>query len=119
MTKAAAAKAPTVWATMYVGTFLHGKSRFTAKPSVTAGFMCAPLTPPATYTPKATARAQPQVIKSQSPLATKGPKNSAESSPQIVDRHPLRADADAVAITPPFPKMDGPPPRRTALPGTP
>lgn len=33
--------------------------------------MWAPLTPPATYTPNATARDHPQAISSQSPLAAK------------------------------------------------
>src|SRR4051794_12857023 len=33
--------------------------------------MCAPLTPPATYTAKATAKPQPQPMMSQSPLAAK------------------------------------------------
>src|SRR5919107_3935810 len=84
--------------------------------------MWAPLTPPATYTPKATARAHPQAISSQSPLAakisvprpdwfraatamattpspkairTRVPRNSASSSPHTVARR--RAVARAIA----------------------
>jgi hypothetical protein len=48
-----------------------GKARLTAMARVTAGLMWAPLTPPATYTPKATASDHPQAISSQSPLAAK------------------------------------------------
>src|SRR5215208_240877 len=86
--------------------------------------MWAPLIPPATYTPKVTAIAHPQVISSQSPLAakiavprpdwfsaataiattpspkqmsTKVPRNSADSSPQTVCRQRGRARAAPVA----------------------
>ena len=40
---------------------------------MTAGFRCAPLTPPATYTAKATAKPQPQEISSQSPVDAETP----------------------------------------------
>jgi hypothetical protein len=76
--------------------------------------MCAPLIPPATYTPNATAKPQPQPMISQSPLAAKisvprpdwlsaataiattpspnaistnVPSTSATSSPAVVRRH--------------------------------
>src|SRR5215208_6177838 len=113
----------------YPGTLLHGKPRFTAKARVTAGLMWAALMPPATYTPKVTANAQPQAMRSQSPLAskissprldwlraataiattpspnairTKVPKNSAESSPQTVERQPFFGDDCADTVIPPF-----------------
>src|SRR5215217_4849608 len=116
------------WAAMYGSVLLQGNCRLNARARVTAGFMCAPLIPPATYTPKTTAIAHPQVMRSQSPEARKMvlslaalpdwvsaataiattpspkairtavPKNSAESSPHNVDRQPVRADADAAAI---------------------
>src|ERR1700761_2739480 len=56
---------------MYGTTFAQANLRRTAKASVTAGLMWAPLTPPATQTAMATAIAQPQVISSQSPAARK------------------------------------------------
>ncbi len=43
----------------------HGKPRRGAKPGVTAGLMCAPLIPPAAWTPNVTANAQPQVTMTQ------------------------------------------------------
>jgi hypothetical protein len=52
-------------------TFAHANLRRTTKASVTAGLMCAPLTPPATHTANATAKAQPHAISSQSPAARK------------------------------------------------
>src|SRR5205814_3813722 len=45
--------------------------RLTAKARVTAGLMWAPLTPPATHTAMATAKAHPHAISSQSPAARK------------------------------------------------
>src|ERR1700760_223157 len=38
---------------------------------VTAGLMCAPVTPPATYTPQITANIHPKTISNQSPVARK------------------------------------------------
>src|SRR5436190_13954256 len=56
---------------MQGATFGHGNFLRIAKARVTAGLMCAPLTPPATYIANVTAIAQPQVISSQSPAARK------------------------------------------------
>src|SRR5215211_969632 len=130
---------------MYGSVLLQGNCRLNARARVTAGFMCAPLIPPATYTPKVTAIAHPQVIRSQSPEARKMvlsfaalpdwlsaataiattpspkairtavPKNSDESSPHIVDRQPVRADADTAAIKSLLSRRVVLPPRRTAL----
>src|SRR6266545_3799953 len=50
----AARNAPTVWAPQYGSTLPHGNPRRTASASVTAGLMCAPEMPPATYTPMIT-----------------------------------------------------------------
>src|SRR6476646_8596253 len=68
---AAPTNAPTTREIQYGTTFGHGNLRRTANARVTAGFRWAPLTPPATYTPKTTANAQPQVSSSQSPAARK------------------------------------------------
>src|SRR3954452_22077716 len=92
---------------------------------VTAGLMCAPLTPPATYTAKATAKPQPQPMMSQSPLAAKiwpprpdwlsaataiattpspkqmranVPRNSAASSPARPTRQPARRGSVWTAV---------------------
>src|SRR5699024_361905 len=52
-------------------TFFHSTSPLKACPNVTAGLRCAPDTPPATYTPNATAKPQPHPIIIQSPPAAK------------------------------------------------
>src|SRR5699024_5457488 len=49
----------------------HDTIPLNACPSVTAGLRWAPETPPAIYTPNATARPQPQPMIIQSPAATK------------------------------------------------
>src|SRR5919198_6580039 len=115
---------------MYPGTLDHGKPRLTAKATVTAGLMCAPLTPPATYTARVTAKNHPNPMINQSPLASKifvprpdwfsaataiattpspnrmstnVPKNSERYSPQAVARHPVfPRTAPAAAIHSPF-----------------
>src|SRR3954469_23941087 len=66
---AAPTKAPNTCAPQYGATLRHGKPRRSAWASVTAGFRCAPETPPATHTARATPTPQPVVISSQSPLA--------------------------------------------------
>src|SRR3954470_14996526 len=66
---AAPTKAPNTCAPQYGATLRHGKTRRSAWASVTAGFRCAPETPPATHTARATPTPQPVVISSQSPLA--------------------------------------------------
>src|SRR3954447_5305185 len=69
---AAPTKAPNTCAPQYGATLLHGKPRRSAWASVTAGFRCAPETPPATHTARATPTPQPVVMSSQSPLAANG-----------------------------------------------
>src|SRR6266567_293705 len=66
--------------------------------------MCAPLTPPATYTPKVTAIAHPQVISNQSPLATK----------IAVPRPDWLSAATAIATTPSPKQMSTKVPRNSA-----
>src|SRR5699024_1890736 len=48
-------------------TFFHSTSPLKACPNVTAGLRCAPDTPPATYTPNATATPQPHPTITPSP----------------------------------------------------
>src|ERR1700744_1527679 len=69
--RAALTTAPSPEATHNGSTLFQENLRRTAKASVTAGLMWAPDTPPAIQTAKATAMAQPQVIRSQSPDAWK------------------------------------------------
>src|SRR3954468_7899895 len=69
---AAPTKAPNTCAPQYGATLLHGKPRRSAWASVTAGLRCAPETPPATHTARATPTPQPVVMSSQSPLAANG-----------------------------------------------
>src|SRR4051794_8936375 len=69
---AAPTKAPNTCAPQYGATLLHGKPQRSAWASVTAGLRCAPETPPATHTARATPTPQPVVMSSQSPLAANG-----------------------------------------------
>src|SRR6266487_3272004 len=61
--------------------------------------MCAPLTPPATYTPKVTAIA---TTPSPKQMSTKVPRNSADSSPQTVCRQRAVVARAVADISPPL-----------------
>src|SRR6266511_5599674 len=98
----AARNAPTVWAPQYGSTLPHGNPRRTASASVTAGLMCAPEMPPATYTPMTTPMPHAQWIDcapavngvrtvcattpTPNTMRLKVPSISAESSPSRVLR---------------------------------
>src|SRR5918993_1147774 len=89
----AATNAPRNWARMYGPTLAHGNPRRRARPTLTAGLIWAPLTPPATYTPMTTPKPQAKftVVKlpkvpgagSGSPTALRSTKWATTPSPKI------------------------------------